>query len=92
MAGANENAARVGHLLVAWYGKEPRCTSMHAGPDGIGAQAEQQLEYSLIGLRPHLSERSIIFVMLPCPVAQRPVLIVDENTTIFYRGCLQSRK
>ena len=53
---------------------------MHGGPKIVGLQAQQQLKYLLIGLRPHLA------VFLLCPL--RPTaktLIIDENASILHR-------
>ena len=85
VAGADENAEGVGHLLIARNGEEARSARMHAWPDGIGTQAEQQLKDGLIGLGAHLTEAPVVFIVLPRPVAQTPVLIVNENAAISHR-------
>ena len=69
VAGADENAARVGHLLIAWDSEETWRAGMHARPDGIGTQTEQQLEDGFIGLGAHSTKLVCLFVVLPCPVA-----------------------
>ena len=49
-------AARVGNCLGAWNLKEGNSTSVHAWPDGVGAEAQQKLEYLFVGLGTYLSE------------------------------------
>ena len=77
VAGADDDAEGVGHLLVASDGEEARRHIVHGGPERVGPQAEHQLEQPLVGLRPHVVLR---------PSAQAPVLVVDEQAAIGHAG------
>ena len=82
VAGANDDGEGVGHLLVSPDGEEARRALVHGGPDGVGPEAQHQLEQGLIGLRAHGLAR---LVGLRRPLAQAPVLVVDEDATIVHR-------
>ena len=84
MAAANEDAAGVGHLLVAPDGEEARRTLVHGRPEGIGAKPQQQLENGLVGLGAYDTLAGPLVVFL-CPAAQAPVLVVDEDAAIGHR-------
>ena len=68
------------HFLAALL-LEERCGAfVHGGPDGIGAQTQQQFEHLLVGLGSNVATR---------PGAQTPVLVVQEDTAILHRWLLQ---
>ena len=92
VTGADEDAARVGHLLITWNGEETWCAGMHAWPDGVGPQAQHQLKNSLVGLGAHTTKDPIVLKILPRPVAQAPVLIVDKDATIGHAGGMLVRE
>ena len=91
MTGAHDDATAIGHGFVAGDLEECRCSRMHAGPDSIGTQTEQQLEDLLISLRPYRSELRLLEIAI-APGAQRPVLIIEEDATVFDRSSLQCRE
>ena len=85
--GSYDDAARVSNSLVAWCKEECLCTLVHSRPDGIGTQAQQQLEYLAISAGTYLP----IGVWLECIAAPRtdtPVFIVDKDTPIGYTRAL----
>ena len=73
VAGADDDAEGVGHLLVALDGVEARRHIVHGGPEGVGTQTEHQLEQAAVGLRSHVVGR---------PATEAPVLVVDEDAAI----------
>ena len=83
--GTDDNTTRVGHLFVARNSEEPWRARMHSRPNSISTQTEHQLEDGLVGLRAHSTELTDGLIMFPRPVAQAPVLIVDEDATIGHR-------
>jgi len=85
----DKDAAAVGHGLIAGDGEEARRARVHARPDGVGAQAQQQLEDALIRLWTDMPETGAGFVRAVAPRAQRPVFVVQEDAAIFYRRALQ---
>ncbi len=61
---------------------------MHPGPDGVGAQPQQQFEDFAIGFRSDAPGFGR-FERLPAPRLQRPVLVVEEDAAVGDRGTLQ---
>ena len=87
MAGADDNAARVGHGLGAGHQEECLGAAMHAGPQGIGTQTEQQLEDALVGGDAYLTRGRRVVGGLT-PGAQAPVFVVEEDAAEGHAGLL----
>ena len=87
VAGTHHDAKRVGGCFGARREEEGHCALVHGRPDGVGTQAEQQLEDLSIGARADLSLCSR-FESLIAPRAQRPVFVVQEDASELHTGAL----
>jgi len=85
---ADGDAAAVGHGLGARRLEEAYGARVHGGPDSVGTEAEQQLEHLLVGVLADDAERGFV-EMAVAPGTQRPVLVVEEDTTILHRRMLE---
>ena len=64
---------------------------MHGGPDGVGTEAEQQLEHLLVGVLADDAERGFV-EMAVAPGTQRPVLVVEKDAAVLDRCALRRRE
>ena len=84
---SDDYTATICHRLCIRHEEERRSAWVHSRPYRIGSQAEKQFEYASVSLRSYLSFRSR-FVGSAAPLAQAPVLVIDEYATIFHACAL----
>ena len=77
---ADGNATAIRHRLGTRDFEECGSTLMHRRPNGIGTESHQELEHLFIS----------ITLEVVAPRTNTPILIIDEDTTIFHRCPLQS--
>ena len=81
------DAVAGGGLAVAGYKEEGLRTLVHGGPEGVGAQAQQQFEDAFVGLGTDASFQSRL-VGLAGPRHHAPVFVVDEDAAVLHTGML----
>ena len=91
VTGSHDDATAVGHGFITGDLEERRRARVHGRPDSIGTEPEHQLEDLLVGLRSDGTELRL-FKSAVAPRTQRPVLIIEEDATVFDRGTLKGRE